>query len=154
MNRPNKWVCDEKLVVDPSNYKMVCVHNYIKKILLQHTNEIEKIELVKGLHKIARFYGVCLFEKKKILVATEVSEQDFLISILHEIFHVYFHDDYDDRNIKINPSKDPVEKRVEKSARNMLKWYRKNKDKYYEFKYLISRLKKRKLTSKDLEELE
>ncbi len=150
MRRPVKWSPLEEITIHPTAYNMNWVHRFVRKSL-RGTREIRDITIKENLRSITGYCGLCLFEDDAIIIAKDLSEREQYISVLHEIFHYYFRDYYDKRLHEVKD--DPVEKRAENSALNVLQWYIENPKKYEEFKKLFNKLKVTPLTQEDLEDL-
>jgi hypothetical protein len=131
---------------------MIYIHNFVKQSLLHQRKEIASVQILYGLQKKTTLHAVSLFELKKIFIDGGLSKEEAHMGFLHEIFHYYFRDVCDKRTSYVDAT-DPVEIRAEISAKNMLQWYKKNKDHYNEFKLLFSKLRKRKITKNDIEEI-
>jgi len=85
------------------------------------------------------YVGLSDYSEKWIWIANDQNNNEQIISLLHEFFHFYFHDQQDNRKrIPKNQDKDPIERRAENSAENTLSWYKKNTKKFNELKRYVA----------------
>ena len=96
-------------------------------------------------------YGLSLFECNEVYVDSEMNEEDLYITVLHEFFHYFFKDECDNRkHATFDPNKDPIERRAENSAKNMLLWYKYNQEQYSVFKEFVGKFPKKTLKKNEL----
>ena len=125
---------------------MHSVHNFVKSILRNRN-----IKLKYNFYNQTGFKGLCMFEENIIYVCADQDKNELELTMLHECFHHYFRDEHDSR--KRSTKNDPVERRAEDSAKNMLMWYNSNISDYTEYKALVDGLPKSHLTKEELEDL-
>jgi len=147
MGRPRTWSNDINLTVTTERYKMGHIHNFIKKCMSKN-NDITKIIIKKDLIKKGGDSGYSLSDKKLIIIAEDQLEEEIKLTVLHEIYHVYFHDEDD-----IFENNDIVEERAENSSINTMGWYKTHSKQYEEFEKLFKALKVEKLTVEEMQEL-
>lgn len=152
MQRPRKWSKNKSLLIRPSNYNMKCVRNFVNKSLLG-ISEIKQIKVKKRFLEKTNFTGLCLFECNEIFIADDIAEEEKYITVLHEIFHYYFRDYQDYSNIDHEDENDPIEIRAEKSAKNMLQWYKTRQKEFDKFKLLVDNLSVSELTKEDYDKI-
>ena len=144
--RPKKWVSKYEYVIDESSYNMPQVHRFVKWCFKK-----VKIKIKEEFFNKTHFRGLCLFDRDMIYVCGEQCPEETMITILHECFHIYFRDVDDNR--KRQRQDDPVERRAEDSAVNMLQWYKSNEKYYKQFLELVESLPTEKLTQEELDDI-
>jgi len=152
LKRPKKWSIKKSLTISEKKYKLIDIHHFIIRCLGREEEDFEFF-IKKGLFNKTGTYGLFIAEKHEIFLAKIQNEIDKHLTILHEIFHVYFRDDKDERGWEWS-NDDPVEERCEKSAENMLEWYNNHPKQFSEFKGFVSTIPQGKLTNKDLRGIE
>lgn len=123
LSRPRVWNDDKNLYIVENKYDMNHIHHFVLRCLGEY-----KITFKKQLSRKTGMLGYCILDEGLILLDYSLTgkEKEKYITILHEIFHIFFHDDNDTREDIIENKRDPVEKRAELSAKNMYLWYKKN----------------------------
>jgi len=99
------------------------------------------------------YKGFFLPDLNLIYVDNSDSQKEFLITIFHELFHFFFHDEFDDRKKTPNYRIDPIERRAENSAKNTYGWYVENSKLLNKLLTLVSTLPVSELTSQELEDI-
>ena len=123
--RPRVWKGDESLTITEDTYNMKYVHTYLIKLFRQE----DSILFIQNLEKKSGVIGLFVADEDKILIERSLSEPEKIITLLHELFHVFFHDE--DDTCGENP--ELVERRAENSALNLLQWYKKHPIQYKNF---------------------
>jgi len=154
-SRPAKWVNDETLMIKEKRYDMFKMHKFIIECL-SGVEKIDKIVFKKGLRRKTGDLALYIPENDMIFIDNSLSRRKRIISLLHELFHYFFRDEDDDRErTQTSQKKDPIERRAENSAINMLQWYKKKENiRFFGiFMDLFDVIPTEKLTQHDLENL-
>jgi Zn-dependent peptidase ImmA (M78 family) len=123
LSRPRTWNDDSNIFINENRYDMNHIHHFVLRCLGEY-----KITFKRQLYKKTGMLGYCILDEGLILLDCSLSgkKREKHITILHELFHIFFHDDNDTRDDDLETKKDPVEERAELSAKNMYLWYKKN----------------------------
>jgi Zn-dependent peptidase ImmA (M78 family) len=98
-------------------------------------DELHEIYRVKSLHTKQGVLGEWCPDLGIILIDSSLKGDKLDLTILHEFFHIFFRDADDVRRRQIaDPKSDPIERRADRSALNMLTWYKNNVLRYNDFK--------------------
>ena len=104
---------------------------------------------LSGLYKKTGLFGFLIDDEGKIFLAYQIpTEKEKIITLLHELFHIFFYD-YNDTRENIPEKNDKIEQRAENSAINMYNWYIKNKRQYNNFLKYVNKIPISKYTKKD-----
>jgi Zn-dependent peptidase ImmA (M78 family) len=151
VDRPKTWSADEALTISSSKYDLKRVHSYIKRCVKGTSSDVKVVKIRRGFREKTGNLGLSAFDEKTIYLEALEDERELYITLLHEVFHYFFHDEkqYQDSE-EID---EHVENRAEISAINMYNWYMENPKKFREVKKIFEKLKTKKITIKEKEEL-
>jgi Zn-dependent peptidase ImmA (M78 family) len=142
-HRPTCWVHDERLTLNAelSNYNPKTIHTFFMT-QLSCIGEVGNICTVKHLEEKAGLSAQWCSDLDLIVVESSLLGNNRYETVMHELFHVFFRDGDDTRlRLIYNPKRDPIERRADTSAINMLSWYRANKSYYSDFKLTFEKTK-------------
>lgn len=152
-SRPKYWTEDESIIVDSHTYEMKYVHKYIKRCVKGTSADVKTIKIRHGLLN-AGYSGLSIFDEKTIYINAYEREyiKELYLAVFHEIFHFFFRDGDDQRNKPLDKD-DFTDRRAEKSAKNMLKWYTENPKYFREIKLILNRLPIETISNEEKEDL-
>lgn len=135
LKRPKTWINKERLALnlDCNNYNPYSLHCFFLDLLI-YEKEVVGFYSVKGLEKRENIIGQWCSDLEIIIIDSSLRGHIKYETLLHELFHVFFHDEDDGRTRICEQVRDPVERRADDSAIHMLQWYKKNKEHYAELK--------------------